>query len=125
MIVFISISIIFIAAVCIYLLIKNLIKKKYIKHCISLLQPGNIIKCVDIVGHVKPVEYVRYEYEIVASKEDYFIAKQPHDNKGTNILKPESEFCFSSKIRFYDAVDVYDKNGNLIERIYRENFFKI
>lgn len=122
MIIFIFISIIFITAVCIYLLIKYLIKKKYIKHCISLFQPGNIVKCIDIVGHVKPVEYVRYECKIVDSKEDYFIAKPPHDKKNTNILESEREFCISSQFRFYDAVDVYDKNGNLIERIYSENF---
>jgi hypothetical protein len=122
MIIFIFISIIFITAVCIYLLIKDLIKKKYIKHCLSLFQPGNIVKCIDIVGHVKPVEYVRFEYEIVASKENYFIANPHPVNKSTNILELEKEFCISSTIRFYDVVDVYDKNENLIERIYSQKF---
>lgn len=104
------------------MLIKDRRKENYVNHCISLFKPGNIVKLINVVGHVNPIERVNFEYEIVDSKGDYAVVKPHNDNKSTNILEFERELCISSTIRFYDVVDVYDKNENLIERIYRENF---
>lgn len=104
------------------ILVKDRRKENYVNHCISLFKPGNIVKLINVVGHVKPIENVSFEYEIIDSKGDYAVVKQRHDNKNTSSFEFEREFCISSLIRFYDIVDVYDKNENLIERIYRENF---
>lgn len=102
------------------MLVKDRMKENYVNHCISLFKPGNIVKLINVLGHVKPIENVNFEYEIVDSKGNYAVVKPLHDNK--NSFEFEREFCISSTIRFYDIVDVYDKNKNLIERIYRENF---
>lgn len=102
----------------IYFAVQDKIKKDQREHYKSLFKPGYKIELRQVEGNVRPLEHLYFEYDIIDAKDGYIIVKQ---TDGRGFEEERNIFCI---LTFYDIVDVYDGEGTLIERIYKEDVEK-